>query len=118
MKITFGLSLDGFIPGMPCLDHLYCGPAGLVKALEQRLGLVQTDINPAIRLEACRLAAEHCAARSDTFYSRSLKADRWSTASAVLGLREDLPMAGWVPARHSHDLPVKGTQFSHAAMPR
>lgn len=118
MKITFGLSLDGHKPGTPCLDHLHCGPAGLVKAMQQRLGLVKPDVNPAIRIESYLLAAEQCASRSATFYGRSLNADRWSTASAVLGLREDLPMAGWVPARHSRDLPVKGTQFSHAAMPR
>lgn len=95
MKITFGLSLDGFKPGTPYLDHLYCGPAGLVKALEQRLGLVQPDINPAIRLEAFLLASERCASQSPTFYSKSIKADRWSTARALLGLRDDLRMAGW-----------------------
>jgi RecB family exonuclease len=95
MKITFGLSLDGYKPSTPCLDHLYCGPAGLVKALEQRLGLVQPDINPAIRLESYLLVAEHYAASQPTFYSRSLKADRWSTARALLGLRDDLRLAGW-----------------------
>lgn len=95
MKITFGLSLDGYKPGTPCLDHLYCGPAGLVKALEQRLGLVKPDNNPAIRLESYLLAAEQCSGITPTFYSRSLKADRWSTARALLGLRDDLRMAGW-----------------------
>jgi hypothetical protein len=39
MKITFGFGFDGFRSSVPVFNHLYCGPQGLVEALELRLGL-------------------------------------------------------------------------------
>jgi len=50
MKITFGLSIDGFLPSTPVFNHLFCGPLGLVESLELRLGIPKKSASPASRL--------------------------------------------------------------------
>lgn len=95
MKLTFGLSLDGYKPRQPCFNHQFCGPAGLVKALELRLGLAVRDASPATRTCRFLAAAEACAAKGEKFFSKSLWVDRWGTAAALLSMRDNLRMAGW-----------------------
>jgi hypothetical protein len=55
MKLTFGLALDGYKPRQPCFNHQFCCAAGLVKALELRLGLAAREASPATR--TCRFLA-------------------------------------------------------------
>lgn len=55
MKLTFGRTLDGYKPRQPCFNHQFCGPAGLVKALKLRLGLVAREVSSATR--TCRFLA-------------------------------------------------------------
>jgi hypothetical protein len=55
MKLTFGLALDGYKPRQACFNRQFCGPTGLVKSLELRLGLAARDASPATR--TCRFLA-------------------------------------------------------------
>lgn len=95
MKLTFGLTLDGYKPRQPYFNHQFCGPAGLVKALELRLGLAAREASPATRTCRFLAAAEACAAEAEKFFSKSLQVDRWGTAAALLSMRDNLRMAGW-----------------------
>jgi len=95
MKITFGLSLDGFRPSVPVFNHMYCGPMGLVEALELRLGLAAESTGAATRLHRYLGALEKTSAAAPRFFSESLKVDRWGTAANLLSMRDELRMAGW-----------------------
>lgn len=95
MKITFGLSLDGFRPSSAFFDHLYCGSLGLIANLELRLGLAHQSSGSATRLHQYLNALEAVAAGRKCFFANSLKADRWGTAAALLDMRDELRMAGW-----------------------
>jgi hypothetical protein len=95
MKLTFGPALDGYRPLQTCFDHQFCGPAGLVEALELRLGLATREGGTAARTGSYLAAAAACATEGETFFSKSLKTDRWGTAAALLSMRDNLRMAGW-----------------------
>ncbi|GDY23537.1 hypothetical protein LBMAG56_48840 [Verrucomicrobiota bacterium] len=95
MKLTYGLALDGYKPRQPCFNHQFCGPAGLVKAMELRLGLAAREASPATRTCRFLAATEACAAEGEKFFSKSLLADRWGSAAALLSIRDNLRMAGW-----------------------
>jgi len=95
MKITFGLALDGFRPSVPGFNHLYCGPHGLVQALELRLGLATESTGGAMRLNQYLRVLENTSADNKCFFSESLKVDRWGTAATLLNMRDELRMAGW-----------------------
>jgi len=95
MKVTFGLALDGFRPSVPVFNHLYCGPQGLVQALELRLGLATESIGGATRLHQYLRVLEKTPADNKCFFSDSLKVDRWGTAATLLSMRDELRAAGW-----------------------
>jgi len=69
MKVTFGLSLDGFRLCDPVFDHLYCGPQGLVQALELRLGLATKSTGSATRLHQYLRVLEVTSADKKCFFS-------------------------------------------------
>lgn len=70
------------------------GPAGLISILETRLGLAKSIPNPGIRIGAyLKFLKQHD--DGQRFYSKSLKADAWSTAKTILAWRDQLKMAGW-----------------------
>lgn len=102
MKITFGLSIDGFLPSTPVFNHLFCGPLGLVESLELRLGIPKKSASPASRLYEYMIGLESISSRRECFYSASLKADRWGTAAVLLTMRDELRMGGW----NGKDTPV------------
>lgn len=108
MKITFGLALDGFRPSLPVFNHLYCGPQGLVQALELRLGLATESTGGATRLHQYLRVLEKTSADKKCFFSDSLKVDRWGTGATLLSMRDELRMAGWdgadSPMPRLHDL--------------
>jgi hypothetical protein len=95
MKLTFGLALDGYKTRRSCFNQLFCGPAGLVNALELRLGLASREASPTTRTCRFLAAAEACEVEGEKFFTKSLQADRWGTAAALLSMRDNLRMAGW-----------------------
>jgi len=95
MNIPFGLSLDGFKPAQSEFNHLFCGPAGLVRALELRLGLATRHVSPAARVVHYLKTTEAFAATNNPFFSESLKVDRWGTAEVLRNMRDELRMAEW-----------------------
>ncbi len=74
--------------------NIVVGPAGLIGILETRLGLSKARPHEAVRighyLKIMREVDDDA-----RFYSRSLKADAWSTAKTVLGWRDELKISGW-----------------------
>lgn len=95
MTLVFGLSLDGYKPRQTCFNHQHCGPEGLIKTLELRLGLAAPEVGNALRVSQYREAAEQCCEAADPFFKQSLTIDRWGTAAALLSMRDTLRMAGW-----------------------
>ena len=97
MKLTFGLALDGWLPlsGTIAPDHCYCGPAGLLRTLELRLGLPSPDESKARRLVAYQ-AALKAADHGQRFYSVSFAKDALGTAATLLQWRDELKEAGWL----------------------
>ena len=109
MKLTFGLALDGWLPtsGTIAPDHCYCGPAGLLRTLELRLGLPSPEGSKASRLVAYQ-AALKAADDGTRFYSVSFAKDALGTAETLLNWRDELKEAGWsgqaLPAPRLKDL--------------
>lgn len=100
MHISFGLNLDG--PPYPSLPgekdtvagELHCGPQGLLRLLEMRLGLTHMCVPYPYRIEAYRRRllfadGEH------RFYHESLQACSLAVAETLLGWRDALFLGGW-----------------------
>ena len=123
MHITFGFHLDG--PSHPGLlggkdavvGELHCGPRGLLRLLETRLGLTGVWDPYPYRVEAYRrrlLVADH----ERRFYHDSFKACSLAVAETLLGWRDELLLCGWdfhpgthVPARLQDLAAVEGLPF-------
>ena len=100
MHITFGFSLDD--PSYPSplggkdavVGELHCGPQGLLRLLETRLGLTGIWAPYPYRVEAYRrrlLFADN----EHRFYHDSLKACSLVVAETLLGWRDTLLLCGW-----------------------
>lgn len=100
MRVVFGWHFDG--PTWPetvdgataSLGTMVVGTAGLLRLLEERLGLRAPEAPQALRIAQyrSRLAAVDDGSR---FYSASLRADGWETARLLLGWRDTLIASGW-----------------------
>jgi hypothetical protein len=105
--LHIGLEFDNNVycgPGSNTMGQLYAGPKKLLFWLEGQLGLSGYPENTDyLRIELYRQAllqwiaeAEHVPeAPKPPFYSRSFEADRFATAAALLGWRDELRLAGW-----------------------
>jgi len=113
VRIVFGLALDG--PSWPeplheleaHLGRIHCGPLGLLKILETRLGL-GGQVEP----RAVRIAQyQTMLAQADNgcrFYSRSFKEDPIGVSKILLGWRDELVEAGWnANLLHGHGGPPR-----------
>lgn len=98
MKITFGMALDGYRPRAPTFDHLFCGPAGLVDALEVRLGLPPRGAGQALRVHRYLEAIRRIPASNKAFFAESLSVDPRGVGEELLRMRDELVMAGWNPS--------------------
>jgi len=104
MQVVFGWHLDG--PTFPetidgsefSLNSAVVGAAGLIDLLEGRLGLTGPQVRPALRI-AQYLARLRAIEDGSQFYSGSLDADNWATSRLLLGWRDGLIAAGWVPEK-------------------
>ncbi len=97
MRITFGLSLDGYRPQerRNCINELVCGPEALLTVLEVRLG-VRTKTAPTPRRVAqYRIILEQAQAEQRRFYSASFERDAFAVAEVLLRWRDELVLAGW-----------------------
>ena len=93
MKITFGMSLDGYEP--PELENkigaFVTGPMGLLDLLETRLGLGGEWPVQSLRVVQYQQCLADAGAASDTkmFYSDSLGVDALAVAETLLGWRDE-----------------------------
>ena len=100
MELVFGLELDG--PALPLNAFpeggiAYLGPQGLLRTLENHLGLSghPTD-NEYLRIEAFRqLLIPFLADEPQAFFADSFAADQFATAADLLGRRDELLLNGW-----------------------
>ena len=97
MKVTFGLSLDGWEPlkSPQCLDEATCGPGGFLELLEVRLGLKTNALPLSQRLVHYKTLLGELAKERAAFYAESFKRDPYAVAETLLSWRDDLIMAGW-----------------------
>ena len=97
MNVTFGLCLDGFAfaDPRPRFDELVCGPVGLLRLLELRLGLVGALPSHGRRVVGYRGALAALAAAGPQFYSASFAQDDYAVAETLLRWRDELVLAGW-----------------------
>ena len=97
MKITFGLSLDGWEPlkSPQCLNEATCGPGGFLELLEVRLGLKTNALPLSQRLVHYKALLDELVKERAAFYAESFKRDPYAVAETLLGWRDALTMAGW-----------------------
>lgn len=102
MHIHFGIDFDGpvYAPFTNVARHgvLYAGAQKLLHWGEAFFGLSGYPSNTEyLRIELYRQALTQCVHQSDLppFYARSLEADRFATATALLQMRDELLLAGW-----------------------
>ncbi len=77
------------------------GPETLLHWLETQLGLPSPPIHKAVRITEYAAALDR---NRDSVITASMKADRWATASELLGRRDELLLSGWNEA-DSESLP-------------
>ena len=98
MKIHFGMNLDGarWTHKNAALRECSCGPLGMLKLLETRLGLGGCEISQASRIAAYlgKVRAVY-AATPEAWGAESFLKDDWSMAKRLLALRDELVEAGW-----------------------
>jgi hypothetical protein len=100
MHVVFGQSLDkasypGILTGNAAsAGKLHLGPAGFLARLEQVLGIPPQSTHQPVRVaQYAKRLAQHDDGQQ--FYSESRKADPWRVTRKLLGLRDDLVLAGW-----------------------
>ncbi|MBM4072978.1 MAG: PD-(D/E)XK nuclease family protein [Planctomycetes bacterium] len=101
---VFGIDLDGpTYPDVPdglaaAAGQAVLGPAGLVAAVEQSLGLTGPQISAARRLAVWR-AKVAAACEQPRFFKKSFETDPLATSRSLLAWRDVLIAAGWTPTR-------------------
>ena len=99
MKITFGMSLDGYEPPelQNSIGSFVTGPMGLLDLLETRLGLGGEWPVQSLRVVQYQQCLVDAGAANDTkmFYSDSLSVDALAVAETLLGWRDEWVAAGW-----------------------
>lgn len=97
MRITFGMGLNGWRAprGTRDIEHLVCGPMGLVATLELRLGLAAPAASAARRAVQYQGALGLALSDGGRFYEASFSKDSLSAAETLLAWRDELRMARW-----------------------
>lgn len=96
MLIRLGVALDGYEPRQPgaAAGEWTTGPAGLLDALETRLGLWAERPPRVVRVaqyERCLASCDH----GGRFYSSSFETDPFGVAETLLGWRDQWVAGGW-----------------------
>jgi RecB family exonuclease len=96
MKISFGMSLDGYQAAKPenRFGEVTTGPLGLLSILETRLGLVGIWPPQPVRVVQY-LGCLQSVDDGKRFYSESFKVDGLAVAQTLLNWRDQWIMAGW-----------------------
>ncbi len=98
IEITFGMALDGarWSEGPASIGKMTCGPLGMLKFLETRLGLGGLEVPQAERIGAFleKMRAVY-KAEPKSWGAESFAKDYWSTAKTLLAWRDELIDAGW-----------------------
>ncbi len=105
------------------LNATYGGPETLLNWIETQLGLQSLRTDASSRATEYINALERC---SDASFSRSLASDRWATGVRLLGLRDELTLAGWNELEDPSCPPLvrdmaraaEGHTFTHAGEPQ
>lgn len=103
MTLHFGHDFDSIVyapPAPKCEGEFHFGPSKLLLWLEGQLGLSGYAHNTAyLRIELYRQALSQylleAAPTTTPFFEKSFHADRFATAEALLGWRDELVLAGW-----------------------
>src|ERR1700719_3449 len=97
LKITFGLDLDGYqdLQARDRFNEPICGPQGLLRLLELRLGLASKPASAASRIVQYRGALDSAASTKERFYTASFAKDPLAVAETLLRWRDELVLAGW-----------------------
>jgi ATP-dependent helicase/nuclease subunit B len=85
-------SQSRFAPGETVWNEHRGGPETLLRWLETQLGLLSETVPLSSRVIEFAGVVDACV---DACYTKSLKTDRWSTATELLARRDELRMAGW-----------------------
>ncbi len=98
-RIVLGAALDGarfpLAPALASIGDVACGPLTLLEWVETALD-TRAPAVPAARRIAVMQTKLQRADGTARFWHGSLAADPWSTARAVLAMRDALVEAGWV----------------------
>lgn len=98
VEITFGMALDGakWADGTASIGKMTCGPMGMLKFLETRLGLGGVEVIQAERISAyLEKARAVYGYEPNAWGAESFGKDEWTTAKRLLALRDELIGAGW-----------------------
>jgi hypothetical protein len=102
LYIHFGIDFDGPVHAPVAQEwrqgELYVGPHKLLQWGEAQWGLSGSPANTEyLRIELYRQALTRHVQESvgQPFYARSLEADRFATATALLDMRDELLLCGW-----------------------
>lgn len=93
VTITFGMDLDGARgAGGTSVGEITCGPQGMLKFIETRLGLGGREVSEFERIDAYsrKVEAANCG-----WCRRSFLSDRWSVARTLLAWHDELETLGW-----------------------
>ena len=98
IEITFGMALDGarWTEKGASIGKMTCGPLGMLKFLETRLGLGGVEVPQAERIGAYleKVRAVY-GMIPDAWGAESFKKDYWTTTKRLLAWRDELVDAGW-----------------------
>lgn len=105
------------------LNAIYGGPESLLNWIETQLGLQSLRTDASSRATEYVNTLERC---SDAWFAQSLVSDRWATGVRLLGLRDELALAGWNELEDPSCPPLvrdmaraaEGHIFTHAGEPQ
>jgi ATP-dependent helicase/nuclease subunit B len=105
LKIIFGLDFDGYQDLQPRdrFNESTCGPHGLLRLLELRLGLASKPASAAGRIIQYREFLQSAASTKSRFYTASFAKDPLAVAETLLRWRDELVLAGWDGSLHPAD---------------
>lgn len=91
-QIVFGMDLDGASwSGDTSVNRYVCGPLGLLKYIETRVGRTAKDVDEAVRVAAYQEKIRSALkADAGLWCARSFGADAWSTAKQMLQWRDQV----------------------------
>ncbi len=108
-KLLFGFDLDGGMPPEGChgLDRGVVGQEGLLVALESALGLPTPTVGASERSHRFRECLASTPSKDTAPFLGSFEKDPIATSQLLLGLRDDLAIAGWTAEIDHSDAPPR-----------